>query len=923
MHYIAGVGHNDEKVLVLAATNTPYALDQAIRRRFDKRIYIPLPDAKARQHMFKVHLGDTPHNLNESDYESLGRKTEGFSGSDIAVCVKDVLFEPVRKTQDAMFFVRTPSDNWVPCGPKQQGAVQITMQELAAQGLASKVKSVVRRFYCLEILPPPISKADFDKVLARQRPTVSKSDLEVHERFTKEFGEEVLDPVNYSLYIKLLNMGKVTSLPRFCIQMEILSFDGAQEAALHHYSKSFRGFSAMLTPEQAQQLADKDSVVSVFQSKMNKLHTTHSWEFLGIDSTHQYNQMPMVSNSNIIVGVIDTGIWPESKSFNDKGLGPVPKKFKGECVTGDYFGLANCNRKIIGARFYSKGFEAESGPLESFNLPFFRSARDSEGHGTHTASTIAGSIVANVSLFGMARGTARGGAPGARLAIYKACWFDNCNDADILSALDDAISDGVDILSLSLGPNPPQPSYFENAISIGSFHAFQRGILVSASAGNSGFPRTATNVAPWILTVAASTVDREFNSVIYLGNSKVLKGFSLNPIKMETSYGLIAGSAAAAPGVMTKNASFCKNNTLDQTLVKGKIVVCTIETFTDNRSEKSIFLRDAGAVGMILIDSAFKDVGFQFVIPGTLIGQEETEELQAYMISEKNPVGKILPTVTVLNTKPAPEVAVFSSMGPNIITPDIIKPDITGPGVNILAAWSPVATTATAERSVNYNIISGTSMSCPHVSAVAAILKSYQPSWSPAAIMSAIMTTAMVLDNTQHAIGRDPNGTPTTPFDYGSGHINPIGALNPGLIYDFNSHDIINFLCSTGASPAQLKNLTGELVHCQNPPTPSYNFNYPSIGVANMNGSLSLYRTVTYYGKDPTVYVASIDYPTGVKVEVTPAKLKFTKIREKISFRVDFIPFKNSNGSFVFGSLTWSNGIHRVRSPIGLNVVSV
>ncbi|KAG6570479.1 Protein SUPPRESSOR OF K(+) TRANSPORT GROWTH DEFECT 1, partial [Cucurbita argyrosperma subsp. sororia] len=173
-----GVGHNDQKVLVLAATNTPYALDQAIRRRFDKRIYIPLPDAKARQHMFKVHLGDTPHNLTEADFESLARRTDGFSGSDVSVCVKDVLFEPVRKTQDAMFFIKTPDGMWVPCGPKQQGAVQITMQKLAAKGLASK------------ILPPPITRTDFDKVLARQRPTVSKSDLEIHEKFTKEFGEE-------------------------------------------------------------------------------------------------------------------------------------------------------------------------------------------------------------------------------------------------------------------------------------------------------------------------------------------------------------------------------------------------------------------------------------------------------------------------------------------------------------------------------------------------------------------------------------------------------------------------------------------------------------------------------------------------------------------------------------------------------------
>ncbi|KAF6165989.1 hypothetical protein GIB67_012886 [Kingdonia uniflora] len=173
-----GVGNNDQKVLVLAATNTPYALDQAIRRRFDKRIYIPLPDLKARQHIFKVHLGDTPHNLTESDFENLARKTEGFSGSDISVTVKDVLFEPVRKTQDAMFFFKSTDDMWVPCGPKQRGAVQVSMQELAEQGLAAK------------ILPPPITKSDFDKVLVKQKPTVSKSDLNVHERFTKEFGEE-------------------------------------------------------------------------------------------------------------------------------------------------------------------------------------------------------------------------------------------------------------------------------------------------------------------------------------------------------------------------------------------------------------------------------------------------------------------------------------------------------------------------------------------------------------------------------------------------------------------------------------------------------------------------------------------------------------------------------------------------------------
>ncbi|CAK9184727.1 unnamed protein product [Ilex paraguariensis] len=242
---------------------------------------------------------------------------------------------------------------------------------------------------------------------------------------------------------------------------------------------------------------------------MHELHTTHSWQFLGVDSIQPYNQLARAAKSNIIVGVIDIGVWPESQSFNDYGLGPVPEKFKGECVIGDAFTLSNCNRKIIGARFYSKGFELVNGPLESFNRTFFHSSRDSDGHGAHIASTVAGSLVANTSLFGIGGGSARGGAPSARLAIYKACWFELCNDADVLSAFDDAINDGVDILSLSFGPMPPQPSFFQEVNSIGRFHAFQKGILVSASARNSFLLRTACNVAPWILTIGESTMDRK------------------------------------------------------------------------------------------------------------------------------------------------------------------------------------------------------------------------------------------------------------------------------------------------------------------------------------------------------------------------------------------------------------------------------
>ncbi|KAJ8749965.1 hypothetical protein K2173_013880 [Erythroxylum novogranatense] len=697
------------------------------------------------------------------------------------------------------------------------------------------------------------------------------------------------------------------------------SFHEENNVAIHHYTRSFRGFSAMLTEEQAQQLAERESVVSVFESKINDLHTTRSWKFLGLNSVQSRFRVPS-SISNVIVGVMDTGVWPDSESFNDKHLGPIPSKFKGECVVGQNFTSSDCNRKIIGSRFYVKGFEAQKGPLESFSGPVFRSARDSEGHGSHTASIIAGSVVPNANLFGVANGTARGGAPNARLAIYKVCWYLYCADADVLAAMDDAISDGVDILSLSLGPPPPQPFYFQNAISIGAFHAFRKGIFVTCSAGNSYFTGTATNVAPWIMTVAASSIDREFLSNVHLGNLKVLKGFSINPLKMKTPKPLIAASEAASPGVSADNASLCQNNTLDATKIKGKIVVCKIGDLSENRRQKAYFVQQGGGDGIILIDPTGKDIGYQFVIPGTTIGLEEASELQEYMKKEKKPIARISPTKAFLNHKPAPEMAMFSSQGPNVVSPDIIKPDITAPGAYILAAWSPVSTYSLT--SVDYYIQSGTSMACPHVSAVAAILKAHYPFWSPAVIKSAIMTTATVTDNTHQLIQKNPLGTPATPFDYGSGHINPIPALNPGLVYDINVEDLLIFLCSIGATPAKLRSFAGYQFSCKQPVAKSYDLNYPSIGISNLHGSVSVNRTVTYYGIGPTVYNASLHCPPGVACTVTPAKLKFANTGEKMAFRIEFRPFKTSNGEFVFGYLTWKNGIHTVRSPIALNVAS-
>ncbi|KAI3960993.1 hypothetical protein MKW92_048133 [Papaver armeniacum] len=691
----------------------------------------------------------------------------------------------------------------------------------------------------------------------------------------------------------------------------------AKEAAVHHYSKSFRGFSAILTAEQAQQLRESESVISVFESKINQLHTTHSWDFLGVDNVLQTNAN-IESKADVIVGVIDTGVWPESESFNDNGLGPVPERFKGECVSGDQFTVENCNRKIIGSRFYSKGYEAENGPLESFNATFFRSVRDSDGHGTHTASTVAGSVVNNVSLFGMASGTARGGMPSARLAIYKTCWLGGCTNADNLAAFEDAINDGVDIISISIAAF--QNGFFDDPISIGSYHAFKRGILVSTSSGNTG---DATNkTAPWLLTVAASSIDREFSSNVQLGNSKILKGNSINPLKMDKFHPVIFAEDAAALGVTAVDARSCINGTLDHKLIKGKIVVCNGGGIVEAE-----VLRHGGGVGMILsINPSYgiNDRDEQYVIPTTVLEREELQALFYYITLSQNPTARISPTTTILNTTPAPKMAIFSSMGPNTITPDIIKPDIAAPGVRILAAWSPVSIESTAGRSADYNIVSGTSMACPHASAIAAMIKSHHPSWSPSAIKSAIMTTADTMDNTNRPILVSTADSLATPWNYGSGHVNLTAALDPGLVYEFDSNDIIDFLCATpGADLTQVQMLTGIEITCKDPLIPTYNLNYPSIGVAFINGEVSVIRTVTYVGRGPATFKAFTQDPPGVKVAVKPNVLRFKKTGERKSFRVHFMPSKTTNNTFIIGSLSWISDLYQVASPIAVNVVSV
>ncbi|PIN14699.1 Cucumisin [Handroanthus impetiginosus] len=674
----------------------------------------------------------------------------------------------------------------------------------------------------------------------------------------------------------------------------------ARNSKIHTYGRSFNAFAARLLPHEVKLLSQKEGVVSVFPNKVQKPLTTRSWDFIGLPIDVRRNHR---IESDLIIGLFDTGIWTESPSFDDKGFGPPPPKWKGKCDKAVNF--TGCNNKVIGAQYFQI---AKTLPRDA------TSPLDTEGHGTHTASTIAGVPVKGANLYGLATGTARGGVPSARIASYKVCWPD-CQDIDILAAFDAAIADGVDIISASLGAN--SRIFFQDSVAVGSLHALKKGILTVCAAGNSGPDlSTVQNVAPWILTVGASTIDRKFQTDLQLGNGeKISSGIAINTYAPKKEfYPLTNGPHAqyVYGDFYFGNVSACEYGTLNETKVKGKILYCQ-EPGGDS------VIKALGGVGTIMTNDQYIDTAFAAVGPGTYVSFSDGEKIDKYINSTRNPKVVIYKTRTV--SIAAPSVASFSARGPQKITPQILKPDISAPGVGILAAYTKFATLserAGDDRVVKYNVQSGTSMSCPHVAGAAAYVKSFHPTWSPSAIKSALMTTTKEIKI--KPVERE--------LAYGSGELNPTKALNPGLVYNNNIESYISFLCKQGYEDRQISILAG---------TKKYNcstvrrakgadgLNYPSIYLPLNNNesdvSAVFYRTVTNVGKGKSVYNAEVTLPRGLSIVVTPEVLKFSRVNQKKSFKVILKGklLDNTSSLYLSGSLVWSNSKYSVKSPILLN----
>ncbi|KAJ4848292.1 hypothetical protein Tsubulata_017965, partial [Turnera subulata] len=665
-----------------------------------------------------------------------------------------------------------------------------------------------------------------------------------------------------------------------------------QDRLVYSYRNVAAAFAAKLTAAEAEAMKNKEGFISAHPQKVLHTYTTHTPNFLGLQqNTGFWNRSNY--GKGMVIALLDTGITPSHPSFTDSGMPPPPAKWKGTCE----FNSTICNNKVIGARsFVSPG-----------NPPV-----DGHGHGTHTASTAAGSAVPGVNYGGQLNGTAIGMAPLAHLAIYQVCDAGgSCTESDVLAGMDAAVEDGADVLSLSLGYGPLK-YFYDNPIAVGAFGAIQKGAFVSCAAGNSGpESRTLSNDAPWILTVGASTVDREIRATLVLQNNAEFDGQSFYQ-PQNFSSALLPLVYPGASGNFSM--AFCLPGSLRDVDVAGKIVVCDNGDygFPDGQEVK-----DAGGAAMILAnDMEYGNVtsAYQYVLPTSNVNYGDGLRIKSYINYTSSPMATIVFKGTVYGVPYAPQVADFSSRGPSLASPGILKPDILGPGVNILAGWPYDSFTKSY-----FTILSGTSMACPHLAGTAALIKSSHPDWSPAAIKSAIITTANITNLGGNPI-TDEFFAPVNIFATGGGHVFPPGADDPGFVYDTQPDDYIPYLCGLGYNDTAIEIIMGHKVECSNSSTiPEAQLNYPSFSLQLGSTPQTYRRTVTNVGPVESSYDVQIVKPEGVDIQVTPTTIMFSGANQTATYSVTFTKVAGTRGSLVQGYLYWvSSDLHVVRSPLAV-----
>ncbi len=566
-------------------------------------------------------------------------------------------------------------------------------------------------------------------------------------------------------------------------------------AKRHDYTFALNGYSAILTESQVNAIKAQKNVRLVLEDRMRYLQTDSSPAFLGLtkkDGAYDSGY----TGEGVVVGVIDSGIWPEHPSFADGGsygpspIAPLDGTLYATCDFGNTTHNPNdapftCNNKLLGARQILTTYRA----LIGADADEFDSARDDDGHGTHTASTAAGNAGVQASIFGIPHGAISGIAPRARVIAYKAIGNTGGFTSDLAAAIDQAVEDGVDVINYSIGGGASLAGGDEIAF----LFAADAGVFVATSAGNSGAGAATVGgpgTVPWITTVGASTQSRFFEGTVELGATGKKKGAKYDGASITPGVG-------AAPLVDAANLG---NELCDSTVpfsgsVGGKIVLC--KRGVNARADKSLAVFEAGGAGMILynandVDNLYSDNHW---VPSIHIDYTPGLAIKQYIATNRSPTAQIV-TGAVSKWKDAPTMTIFSSRGPNAVAPDIIKPDVTAPGIQILAGNSPFPDPDSTPSGELFQAIAGTSMSSPHVAGIFALLKQAHPEWSAAMAKSALMTSAYqkVLDNDRTS--------DADPFAMGAGHVDPGGKWknkksvnHPGLVYDAGLFEYAAFTC--------------------------------------------------------------------------------------------------------------------------------
>lgn len=640
-------------------------------------------------------------------------------------------------------------------------------------------------------------------------------------------------------------------------QNALASAAGVKAAA--HYTIASNGFAAQMKGAQAADLAKSPKVLAVVpvEARSYDAASNNSANFLGMygrTGVWKQHGTQADAGAGVVVGDLDTGIWPESDSFSGEALTGVPtgaygakidplgnttmKKsdggtFRGACELGEGWESYDlCSIKIIGARYYPDTFVDSVAP-EHRSPAEFISTRDGDGHGSHTGSTAAGNVVDDVSVDGIGFGEVTGMAPGASIAAYKVCWEDDddttggCYTDAIMSAIDDAVRDGVDVINFSISG---ALSTVVDPVEIAFAGAADAGIFVAASAGNSGStPSTVAHNSPWLTTVAASTY-RNFDGTVVLGDGTAFLGAMASPEGVPAQTPLIdaANAAADTSDAGVADALLCGPDSLDSAAVTGKIVVCKRGVY--DRVAKSAEVARAGGVGVILVNANTAQTlnADLHSVPTVHVYGADSAAIYDYADTADAPTAALLPgnqTDGAIESAPLPQVAGFSSRGPALANEsDILKPDIAAPGVDVLAAVAPPSN---SDR--DYDLYSGTSMAAPHIAGLGAFILGENPAWTPQMLQSAMMTTATPTKNEDGTASSDA-------FAQGSGNVTPTKMFKPGL-----------FVNST---PAQWYGLvTHEGLDTGYPAVDPKAVNIPSMADHQVLGSTTFKRTLTSASK--------------------------------------------------------------------------